>query len=205
MKKLFLFLFGILIFNALSAQDLIIKKNGDEISAKIQEVGVTEIKYKKADNPDGPLFSMMKTDVFMIKFENGTKEVINSQVTTNTPTNTQVTTTVTPAQPATPQKVTVIIYRKNSFSGVAVTYDVYANEKYLTKVSNNTYFATQLDEGVVTFSAQTEQKITQTINLVPGNTYYLRCGVATGFWVGIPSLEFVPENTGIQETSRIRH
>ncbi len=201
MKKIFLVLVGFLILNTLHAQDVIFKKNGDEISAKIQEVGVTEIKYKKADNPDGPLFSIMKTDVFMIKFENGTKEVINSQVTTNTPTST----IVTPAQPTTPQKVTVIIYRKNTRVGVFVTYDVFANEKYLTDVSNNTYFSTQLDEGVVTFTAQTDQKITQTINLVAGNTYYLRCGVNTGMWVGIPSLEFVPENTGIQETSRIRH
>ncbi|MEI6123591.1 MAG: DUF2846 domain-containing protein [Bacteroidota bacterium] len=201
MKKLFLFLIGILLFNFLSAQDIIIKKNGDEISAKIQEVGITEIKYKKVDNPDGPLFSILKTEVFMIKFENGTKEVMP----TATVRNETISTTSTPAQSETPQKVTIIIYRKNSFSGVAVMYDLYANGKYITKVANNSYFATQLDEGLVTFTAKTEQTATQSMNLMPGTTYYLRCGVSTGMWMGIPSLEFVPENIGIIESSKIRH
>ena len=45
MKKFFLILFSVVFINALNAQDFIIKKNGDELSAKVQEVGTTEIKY----------------------------------------------------------------------------------------------------------------------------------------------------------------
>jgi hypothetical protein len=59
----------------LFAQDIIILKNGDEIKAKVTEIGVREIKYKKTDNLSGPDFLILKSEVFMITFENGTKEI----------------------------------------------------------------------------------------------------------------------------------
>jgi TM2 domain-containing membrane protein YozV len=58
--------------------DLIILKNGEEIKAKVIEVGVREIKYKNCDNLDGPLFSKRKSEVFMIKYPNGTSTVIGN-------------------------------------------------------------------------------------------------------------------------------
>lgn len=59
------------------SQDNIIKKNGDEIKAKVVEVGTTEIKYKKFEKQTGPTYAISKSDVFMIKYEDGTKDVIN--------------------------------------------------------------------------------------------------------------------------------
>ena len=61
------------------SQDLIIKKSSDEIKAKIIEVGTSEIKYKNFDNSTGPTYSILKADVFMIKYENGTKDVFNDE------------------------------------------------------------------------------------------------------------------------------
>lgn len=60
------------------AQDVIILKSGDEISAKVLEVNVSDIKYKKAENLDGPSYSIDKSEVFMIKYKNGTKDVFNT-------------------------------------------------------------------------------------------------------------------------------
>jgi hypothetical protein len=200
MKKLLFILFGILFVNYLSAQDLIIKKNGDEINAKVQEIGVNEIKYKKIGNLEGPVFTLLKSEVFMVKFENGTKEVFNDAPNVSNAVNNTVIST-----PVEGQKATVIIYRKNAPSGFAVTYDVLANSKYITKVRNNFYYSGQFDAGNVIFTAKTEREASTSMNLEPGKTYYLRCGVATGIWMGVPSLEFVPENTGIKETSRIKH
>jgi hypothetical protein len=57
------------------AQDVITKSNGEEIKAKVLEVSQTEIKYKKFDNLNGPTFSISKNDVFMVKYENGSKDV----------------------------------------------------------------------------------------------------------------------------------
>lgn len=78
MKSILLSLFAFFFTNMLLAQDTIVKRNGEEIKAKVEEVGVSEIKYKKPDNPNGPLYAVLKTDVFVIKYENGSKEVFSN-------------------------------------------------------------------------------------------------------------------------------
>lgn len=55
--------------------DVIIKRNGDEVLAKIIEIGINEIKFKKCNNLDGPIYSVLKDDIFMIKYSNGEKDV----------------------------------------------------------------------------------------------------------------------------------
>lgn len=62
-----------------SAQDIIVRKTGEEIKAKVEQVSDTEIKYRKAENLNGPLYSVAKADVFMIKYENGTRDVFGNQ------------------------------------------------------------------------------------------------------------------------------
>lgn len=61
----------------LFSQDLITLKNGDEIESKVTEVGDKEIKYKKYSNINGPTYSINKEEVFMIKYENGEKDIFN--------------------------------------------------------------------------------------------------------------------------------
>lgn len=78
MKKQFIFLFSLFSMLTLFSQDVITKQNGDEIKAKILEVTNTELKYKKFDNLEGPVFTMKLNEVFMILYQNGTKEVFNS-------------------------------------------------------------------------------------------------------------------------------
>lgn len=75
MKKLFFLLTMCVVFN-LSAQDIIVKRNGDELQCRILEVSKNEVKYKRWVNLDGPAFSEKKSDIFMIKYENGEKDVI---------------------------------------------------------------------------------------------------------------------------------
>ena len=62
---------------SVNAQDIITLRNGDEIKAKVVEVGVTEIRYKNYDNLDGPNRIVAKRDVFVIIYANGTREVIS--------------------------------------------------------------------------------------------------------------------------------
>ncbi|MCF8299309.1 MAG: hypothetical protein K9J13_17300 [Saprospiraceae bacterium] len=52
-------------------------KTNENIQAKVLEVTPTEIKYKRFDNQDGPLFIILKSDVIMICYENGTKDIFN--------------------------------------------------------------------------------------------------------------------------------
>jgi hypothetical protein len=65
------------------AQDIITKKNGDEIKAKVTEVGTTEVKYKLFVNANGPTYVLSKSEIFMIKYENGDKDIF--QETTSKP------------------------------------------------------------------------------------------------------------------------
>lgn len=58
--------------------DLIIYKSGEEVKAYVVDIGDEIIKYIKCDNPSGPTYSVKKSDVFMIKYPNGTKDVITS-------------------------------------------------------------------------------------------------------------------------------
>lgn len=57
------------------AQDYIYMKDGSEYRAKIQEILPEEIKFKKFDQPDGPLRTVKIADVISITYQDGTEEV----------------------------------------------------------------------------------------------------------------------------------
>lgn len=59
-------------------------RTGDEIPARVEEVGQTEIKYKKFSNLTGPTYSVSKAEVFMIRYENGQRDVFEESKPTNT-------------------------------------------------------------------------------------------------------------------------
>lgn len=65
------------------SQDIIILKNGDEIKSKVIEVTPDLVKYKKWANQDGPIYSSTKTEIFMIKYANGAKDVFNNTSNAN--------------------------------------------------------------------------------------------------------------------------
>ena len=68
MKKIILStLLTIFTFSICFSQDVITIKTGEDISAKILEIGQTEIKYKKFDNQTGPIYSILKSDVIIEK------------------------------------------------------------------------------------------------------------------------------------------
>ena len=60
------------------AQDLLTKQNGDELQVKVLEITPTEVRYRRSDNPDGPLISVRRSDVFMVRYANGTKEMFGA-------------------------------------------------------------------------------------------------------------------------------
>ncbi len=58
-----------------SAQDKMYKKNGDIVNSKITEVTNRSVSYKRADNPDGPVYSINKAELQRIEYQNGTEDV----------------------------------------------------------------------------------------------------------------------------------
>jgi hypothetical protein len=74
MKNLLFFILFICSSNIIKAQDTLSTRYGENILVKVIEVGTSEVKYKKLDNLNGPVFSMLKSDLLIIKYENGIKE-----------------------------------------------------------------------------------------------------------------------------------
>jgi len=59
--------------------DVITLKNGDEIRAKVLEVSTDEIKYKLCNDSTGISYGISSSDVFMIVYQNGTKDIIRQE------------------------------------------------------------------------------------------------------------------------------
>lgn len=106
MKKLLLMLLLLAATHA-NAQDVIVLKDGNTVVSKILEITTTEIKYKKFSNPDGPTYTVLKSEVKGINYANGDKDVFESTPATPTTTpgltysggsvtNTTTTTTTAP-------------------------------------------------------------------------------------------------------------
>ena len=61
------------------SQDIITLKSGEQIRSKIIEVGQTEVRYKKYDNQNGPVYVTSKSDITSMKYENGSEDTFNSK------------------------------------------------------------------------------------------------------------------------------
>lgn len=58
----------------LCAQDVIVKKDGSTILCKTIEITSDIVKYKKVSNLDGPTYSIKKSELLSINYENGEKD-----------------------------------------------------------------------------------------------------------------------------------
>ena len=61
-----------------AAHDVIVLRNGNIINAHVSEITLTEIRYRAAENPLGPIITLAKRDVFSIDFANGTRQIISA-------------------------------------------------------------------------------------------------------------------------------
>lgn len=75
MRPFLILLLFILLGPLAHAQDLLTKRNGEEIAVKVVEITPSEVRYRRSDNPTGPLITVWKSDVFQIRYANGTLEM----------------------------------------------------------------------------------------------------------------------------------
>ena len=81
MKKLLLLAISIMAVSAVKAQDIIVMKNAEEIQAKVTAIAPESISYKKWGNLEGPSYTMYKSEIFYIKYQNGDKEIMENITT----------------------------------------------------------------------------------------------------------------------------
>jgi len=60
------------------AQDTIVLKNGKEQTSKILEITNNEISYKNWSNINGPVYRVNKSEISIIKYQNGTRDIFET-------------------------------------------------------------------------------------------------------------------------------
>ncbi len=170
------------------AQDIITLKSGEEIKAKVEEISSSEIKYKRFDDLKGATVTVSKDAVFFIKYENGTKEIINA-----------IGEESSPATVSGNGYALLHIYRRNAVAAL-LNYDLHIGDTVICRVRNKWKETIKVDQaGLVTLWARTEAKTELPVTIELGKEYYIRCSVSMGFAVGHPKLELVDEKTGKAE------
>ena len=77
MKKLLLILLCLPMIGF--GQDIIVLKNKNEILCKVLKISKKNIEYRKFSNLGGPIYEQDKSDILMIRYENGEVERYNIQ------------------------------------------------------------------------------------------------------------------------------
>lgn len=63
--------------------DVIVKVNGDIITARVMEVGLRTVRYQRTDIPNGPIYELARTEVYAISYRNQLKEYFTVADSTN--------------------------------------------------------------------------------------------------------------------------
>jgi hypothetical protein len=126
MKKIIFALCSYFLTNVLQAQDIILKTNGDELQVKVTEIGITEVKYNRFDNLTGPVYTLPKSEIFKITYEDGSQDVFgksDSRAKTNAESNPQpvsrVNSTATSQSPV-PAQASSEQYRRSSLYSLLI-------------------------------------------------------------------------------------
>ena len=152
----------------IKAQDLIILRNGDEVQSKVLEISTLEIKYKRFDNPEGPIYTIEKSEVFLIKYQNGTKDVFNEDRLKSEP---KVVDSNLNSR--------VYFLRKTPSASSLIGYEIFIDEKSICKLNNNMYTVHEVLPGKHIFSVQffgrtlKEKAEKLKVDILPGKTYFI--------------------------------
>ncbi|MEP5612171.1 MAG: hypothetical protein ABJP45_07970 [Cyclobacteriaceae bacterium] len=195
MIKLTLIVLGLSTVINAASQDIITKKDGNEIEAIVIEITEESVKYRKQENSDGSLYTLNKSEIFMIKYENGTKDVF----AVNGPTS-----TVGSGKPA-----TIYFYRPRKFANSATKIIVGTVEpdEVIVAVKNGSWYKTeytQLGErrfvtGVFIINPETYE-----FNVDAGSTYYVKCTILTKGLKVMAELEFVDKTIAEREMNGLK-
>ena len=75
MKTIQFIIIGLLVGTRLFSQDTLFTREGHMIAGKVIEINNEDIKYKKSSNIDGPVYVISKSEIVLIEYKNGTKDV----------------------------------------------------------------------------------------------------------------------------------
>ena len=82
----------------------------------------------------------------------------------------------------------VVFFRESKFVGAMVGFKVREGEQELGKLSNGTYFVSQVPAGAHAFTVHSEAKDVLNLEVEQGQTYYVQGSISMGVMVGRPNL-----------------
>ena len=82
-QKLFLIVSLLFVAGITKAQDVIVKKDNSTILSKVTKIGETEIEYKKWTNLDGPIYTINRSEVISINYQNGEVDKFDDHTNNN--------------------------------------------------------------------------------------------------------------------------
>jgi len=171
------------------AQDTIVKVNGDKILSKITEISSPVIKYKKASNINGPIYTLHTSKIKQIIFENGDVENFVGKALTMDPT--EVNNDV----------ANVYFIRSTGFAGSMSAFTAFIDKELVCKLNNKKYSIHEVSPGehyfTVQFAGKKSKKKAEPImiNLEGGKTYYIQMVFQTGAFKNNLYCQEVTENS----------
>lgn len=92
---------------------------------------------------------------------------------------------------------TVIFFREKKFAGSAIRYKVRENGVELCKLQSGTYCKIEAPAGKHEYVVHSEAKDVLTLEVEPGETYYVIGGITVGVFAGHPNLS--PSDKAVYE------
>ena len=108
-----------------------------------------------------------------------------------------------PAAPASDAKPKIYFYRIKQFAGSALEPSVYCDEKELARMDNGRYFGVTLEPGKHTCRMGDKQTGFE-IDMKPGEEYYAKITIDTGFLKGRGRLTLIQKEQGAFELKKAK-
>jgi len=105
--------------------------------------------------------------------------------------------------PAPSGKAMIYFYRIKQFAGSALEPSVYCDEKELARMDNGRYFGVTLEPGKHTCRMGDKQTGFE-LDLKPGQEYYAKITIDTGFWKGRGRLTLLQSEQGAFEIKKVK-
>ncbi|AMD89480.1 DUF2846 domain-containing protein [Desulfovibrio fairfieldensis] len=95
----------------------------------------------------------------------------------------------TPPQIVPDQESAVVYFlRESAFTGGGITYFIFEDDTKIGLLKSGSYFIHKATPGKHTYLAETESRAAVTLDIQPGQTYYIEGSIGMGFWAGRPQL-----------------
>ncbi|HEU4779108.1 MAG TPA: DUF2846 domain-containing protein [Steroidobacteraceae bacterium] len=97
---------------------------------------------------------------------------------------------------------TVVFFREKKFAGAAISYKVRENGVELCKLKSGSYCTVQVPAGKHVYEVHSEAKDALTLEVEPGETYYVIGAISVGFLAGHPNLS--PSDKGAFDGMKVK-